>query len=454
VRTRIIGLAVWAAVLAIALFGVPLAAGVLQYALAQERAELERTANEVAIAVAADVEPGEELEDVPEAGAVEVTVYDKHGVRVGGTGPDGDPPEVAEALDGGVGVAGRDGDLIVAVRVTHDAEVIGVARAAVPRSGVVGPVVLIWAAMAGLAGLAVGAVWLLARRQARRLARPLEELAVSAHRLGDGDFSVRNRTEDIPEIDAVGTALNTTAVRLDDMLARERAFSADASHQLRTPLAGLRLRLEAALEKPDHDLRPAIIASLTDADRLENTIEELLNLARETSTSGRPVDMRGLLEEIERDWRARLEMRGRRIQLTLDPRTPRPHASAAAVRQVLTVLIDNAATHGAGTVEVAVREAANAVAIDVSDEGGGVGKPEPELFARRADVANGHGIGLALARRLAEAEGGRLQLTRPAPPVFTLLLAAEGEGRGPAEEREEGYRDVRTSGSGAASSSR
>ena len=97
-------------------------------------------------------------------------------------------------------------------------------------------------------------------------------------------------------------------------------------------------------------------------------------------------------------------------------------ASAAAVRQVLAVLVDNAARHGSGTVGVRVREAADAVAIDVSDQGRGVHEPEHVLFARRPATARPHGIGLALARRLAEAENGRLTLTRPSPPVFTLLL--------------------------------
>jgi signal transduction histidine kinase len=118
--------------------------------------------------------------------------------------------------------------------------------------------------------------------------------------------------------------------------------------------------------------------------------------------------------------------------------------SAAAVRQVLTVLVDNAATHGRGTITVAVREAAAAVAIDVGDEGAGV--HEPELFARRAD---GHGIGLALARRLAEAEGGRLQLTRAAPPIFTLLLPVGSE-----PERDWAYSESSGSDPGASSSSR
>lgn len=424
-RTRIIGLAVWAAVLAIVLFGIPLAVGVLRYALAQERSELERTANEVAIGVAADVTPGEQLEGLPDTdtGSAVVAVYDEHGERIGGAGPVSGDPEVAEALDGDVASAGRDGKLIVAVPVTRDGDFIGVARAEVPRSKILEQVAVIWAGMAGLAGIAVGAVWLIARRQARRLARPLEQLAVTAHQLGDGDFSVRARANDIPEIDAVGAALNNTALRLDDMLARERAFSVDASHQLRTPLAGMRLRLEAALERPDQDLRTAITASLTSADRLEQTIDELLSLARGSSADHeRSVDLAQLLGEIERDWSPRLETQGRGIRLTVDPRAPQPRASAAAVRQVLTVLVDNAANHGAGTISVGVREAPDAVAVDVGDDGAGVRQPEPELFARRSATANGHGIGLALARRLAEAEGGRLQLTRPAPPIFTLLL--------------------------------
>jgi signal transduction histidine kinase len=428
VRTRIVGLAVWVSVLTVALFGVPLAVAVWQYALVDERSDLERTASSVAIAVAADVLREEPVDDSAWTGDTAIGVYDDEGTRIAGRGPRSGGSAVDDALGGEPSIDIDDGSLVVAVPVSHDAEVIGAVRAMAPRGTVVRQVAFTWAGMVALAAVVITAVWLVARRQARRLALPLEQLSLAARRLGDGDFSVRTRQEDIAEIDAVGTSLNTTAARLDDLLARERAFSADASHQLRTPLAGLRLRLEAALERSDNDLRPAIRASLADADRLEQTIDELLALARDTrSTSAQPVDLDELIVELDRDCRTRLARDGRTMQILRDPRTPPPLASAAAVRQVLRVLLDNAALHGAGTVTIAVRESTDAVAIDVSDNGPGIPMPEPELFARRNGRAGGHGIGLALARRLAEAEGGRLYLSRPAPPTFTLLLRVSPE---------------------------
>jgi signal transduction histidine kinase len=325
--------------------------------------------------------------------------------------------------------------VMAAVPVTHGEDVIGAVLVTQQRSHVLGEVGLVWGAMAGLAAAAVIVTWLVAREQARRLARPLEDLEESARRLGDGDFSVRTRRGGIEEIDAVGAALDTTAIRLDDLLARERAFSADASHQLRTPLAGMRLRLEAALERTDADPRQAIAASLVDADRLEAIIDELLGLARagQAASTG-PVDLDTLLGELAPEWAARLALHGRDLAVRVDSDAPDARASGAAVRQVLGVLVDNATMHGRGTVTVTVREAAGAVAVDVSDEGPGVQDPEGVLFSRQADRRDGHGIGLALARRLVEAEQGRLTLTRVSPPVFTLLLptAARGEDAVPA----------------------
>jgi signal transduction histidine kinase len=435
VRTRIVTLAVLSSVLAICLFAVPLGVAVMQFAVQDQREDLLRIASDVAIRVSGDVFDEDSVDrDDLEYGhrygdAAQVAVYDEDGERLAGYAPGRTDRVLRRALDGDVSVRTGREHLAAAVPVTHSDEVIGAAVATAPRSAVLGPVALIWAGMAGLAASAVTVVWLVARRQARRLARPLEDLEQRAQRLGDGDFSARSRRGGIKEIDAVGAALDSTAVRLDDLLARERAFSADASHQLRTPLAGLRLRLEAALERPDSDARPAIAASLVDADRLEAIIDELLALARagRIAPAG-PTGLPALLQELSPEWAARLALHGRDLDVQMEPGAPDARASTAAVRQVLAVLVDNATTHGRGTVTVTVREASGAVAIDIADEGPGVRISEAVLFTRRADERDGHGIGLSLARRLAEAEQGRLELTRPSPPVFTLLLPAEPSG--------------------------
>src|SRR5919107_2654761 len=427
-RTRIVALAVLAAVVALGLFGIPLAAAVAHDAETDARIELSRAAQSVAQIVVRDLVYGPD-DAVPSAelfhtaDGAELTVYDDEDELIVGSGPSTDDPQVQQALNGAVSLEQHDGHLVVAVPVTDDEHLLGAVRLATSLDAVDSQVELTWLAMTGLAALAVGAVWVIARYQARRLAGPLETLSDAARRLGEGDFSVRATPVQVPEIDAVGGALNSTAIRLDELLARERAFSADASHQLGTPLSGLRLRLEAALDGPTSDLRPAVAAGVGDIDRLENIIGELLALARDTRDTA-PLDLLDLVSQVVPDWSTRLAADDRQLIVADDSHTACGVASASAVRQILTVLLDNAVTHGSGTVTVLVRDAAGAVAVDVCDQGIGISTPDAELFARRSRYAAGHGIGLALARRLAEAEGGRLRLTRPSPPTFTLLLPA------------------------------
>ena len=198
-----------------------------------------------------------------------------------------------------------------------------------------------------------------------------------------------------------------------------------ASHQLRTPVAGLRLELEAALEDPDADLRSAISGAVGTADRLEEIITDLLELTGRRPGRGPDVDLPALVEETRRTWHGPLAVQGRVLRVVIDP-APSPAASAAAVRQILAVLVENAIHHGAGTVTITVRDAAGACAVDVADAGSGiVGDDDPFGPAESA----GHGIGLPMARRLAEAEGGRLILSRAVPPVFTLVLRLAPLGR-------------------------
>ncbi|WP_329056429.1 HAMP domain-containing histidine kinase [Amycolatopsis sp. NBC_01488] len=421
-RRRIISLTVLAALVATVLFALPLFIAAMQYYRDDTKSELERAADAVALAVSDELTAGRtpavpRLDDEAEA---ETGIYGPDVRLLAGHGPAVGGSVERQAASATVDVVlGREADeVVLAVPVISGSRVTGVVRAALPMSELRLRVALTWLGMAGLAIAAIGVSWLLARRVTTRLVRPLEELAAAAGRLGDGDFTARGPRAGITEIDRVGEALDATATRIGETLERERAFSAEASHQLRNPLTGLRLQLEAALETPDADPHAAIRAGIASADRLERTIEDLLALGRERRAPRAELDLEALLEEVRQAGEALLAPHGRTLRIIReDPPTAR--VAAAAVRQVLGVLLDNAATHGRGTVTLVARDAGDALAIDVADEGPDLGETDPF-----ATAAAGHGIGLPLARSLAEAEGGRLRLSRPDPPTFTLLLPA------------------------------
>jgi signal transduction histidine kinase len=427
VRRRIVTLAVVAAVLAITLFGAPLGYAVAASFLGDEAAEAEHVADVAAIGVAVQLARGEQVTALPSSGTdVVLALYGPDGTRVTGEGPAHADGVVQDAAGGEVATdADAAGGLAVAVPVTDGTTVTGVIRAASPYPGVWLRIAGAWGVMLALGMVAVGATWLLALRQARRLTAPLESLVGTAQRLGEGDFSVRTTASGIPEIDAAGSALDVTADRLDDLVTRERAFSSNASHQLRTPLTGLRLTLETAIDAPDRAQRAAVVRALDSADRLERTIGDLLSLARHTPRERAALPLGALVADWTAAWTPVLEGRGRQLEVTVAPALPVAHASGAAVRQVVDVLLDNAVVHGSGVTGLVVRDAGATVAIDVTDEG--EGPPDADgVFRSRDGSSPEHGIGLALARALAEAEGGRLVLSRARPPVFSLLLPAAG----------------------------
>jgi signal transduction histidine kinase len=431
VRRRIVTLTVVAAMLAIGLFGLPFAVAVAKYYVDNESAVLERAADSSALSVCDDLATGDRIPVLPaDADKHRVGLYTPEGKLIAGSGPVSADPVVlaAKGTDFASGDVGE--DLVIAVPVLSGVTVTGIVRAATPHQELRRRTILTWLAMGGSAVLAVATTWLVARRLAARLAGPLEELSIAAHRFGEGDFTVRASHAGIAEIDQVAAALNTTADRVTETLERERAFSADVSHQLRTPLTGLRLQLEAALVSPGVDVRAALVSGIASADRLERTIDDLLALARQPRTQHSPVDLDALFDELRQCRESLLADQGRTLRVDYLGAPP-PQASAPAVRQILGVLLDNAVTHGQGAVTVTARDAGGALAIDVACEGPSLGS-DLDPFTPRRGAPTGHGIGLSLARGLAEAEGGRLRLTTPSPPTFTLLLPI-GTGNGGAE---------------------
>ena len=411
------------AAVAVLLFAVPLALVIQRNYRDEEMLRLQR--DTVAATRAIDVGTGADPIELP-ASRDALAVYSAGGRRIAGrSGPATADAVVRESLRDGKPAQRDDGGrLTVAVPLVVGERVTGAVRAERDDAAATEAARDVWwtllAVAAGVVGLAVLAALVLGRR----LARPLERLAVEARRLGQGDFSVRAERSGVPEVDDVAAALDAAAARLGDLISRERAFSSDASHQLRTPLAALRIELESI--ELSGDSAPEIAAALAQVDRLQHTIDTLLTVARDTARSDAVTALRPLLDEVESRWRGRLAADGRPLAVRVEPAGAMARVSGPVLNEILEVLIDNAYRHGAGAVAIHVREASGSLAVDVADEGAGLPGSTEAAFARRS--GNGHGIGLALARSLADAEGGRLTVTRAAPePVFTLLLPAADE---------------------------
>jgi len=408
---------------AVVLFAVPLAFALTNLYREQEVVRLERAAAEVSETIPASFPRTSDPVELPRVHGRRVTLYDRSLDRVTGPGPARGDTVVREALHGDVRDAQVGNSLVVGSPVTRGEHVVGALRIETPASTVTHRTWNAILVMAGIAAFVIAISAAIATWEARRLTRPVERLARDAVRLGDGDFTVHTTSSGVPELDSVSAALGATADRLDQMVARERTFSEDASHQLRTPLAGLRVTLEAAKLDPTADLGVALDAALTQVDRLEQTIDDLLELARERPTQRPPIDLGPVLSSLDDDWHGRLAVESRPLNVIADRDLPRPEVSDRTLRQILDVLVDNAWRHGGGAITVHARGAASGVVIEVTDEGAGLDGDITAVFGRRAPGATHHGIGLALARSLAEADGLRLSLTERGPhPVFALFL--------------------------------
>lgn len=420
-RRRLTGLAVLTSSLAVLLFALPLAIAVARYLASDERSELQRIAATVAASVHGDLSPATAAGNPALHGEQSVTLYGPTGTRVFGPGAELGGPLVTAALAGRAETSGAQGRLTAAAAISDGDAVIAAVTVSTPVSDLNRRIRQAWTEMAAAALLAVAVAGIAARRYSRRLSTPLEQLADSARRLGNGQPG-NLRASSIPEVDTVAHALNDSAGKLSAARDRERRFTADASHQLRTPLTALRMELETGLIDDRADLRSAMSRALIATERLQDTIETLLRLARDLP-AGSSV-LAEVLRRLHDRWAGPLATENRPLRIELDAHASETvQCSASALDEILDVLLDNAARHGTGAVTVAVRSLSGGVAIDVSNPGPAITTAADQLFQRRNPSARGHGIGLALARSLAEADGARLTLTSANPPTFTVVLA-------------------------------
>ncbi|MFC8915154.1 ATP-binding protein [Streptomyces sp. NPDC047821] len=329
------------------------------------------------------------------------------------------PIEIGERPEGSVIRGVAQGDRGVTVTVEES-------RSTVTRE--VGRTLLI---IGAVALLAVIAAVLLAVRQANRLASPLTDLAETAERLGSGDPRPRHKRYGVPELDRVADVLDASAERIARMLTAERRLAADASHQLRTPLTALSMRLEEISETDD----PATVKeeahiALTQVERLTDVVQRLLTNSRDPRTgSAIAFDLDEVVKQQIEEWRPAYRSAGRAV-VRSGKVGMRAVGTPGAVAQVLAALIENSLMHGGGTVALRTRVTGNQAVVEVTDEGPGV-PPDlgARIFERTISGRNSTGIGLAVARDLAEADGGRLELLQQQPPVFALFLSREARSR-------------------------
>jgi signal transduction histidine kinase len=444
-RRQILTMTALAVTLAVVLFGVPLGIVARSLINADQRQTLERTALRGAITVSNDALLSADPIELPPTGTdVTLGIYDTDGRLVAGEGPDAPADVIQDPQAADIGDSSTPSEIVVVVPVSDQEHVIAVARAASPRSAVQRRVAETWALMAGAAVAAVAAAIGMAGARVRRLTEPLDRLTQTAEDLGNGNLAARAPHSGVDEIDRTGTALNRTASQLQDLIEHERQFTERASHQLRTPLTGLRLALDSALASHGTDIRDAAREALSVTEDLERTIDDVLAVSRAGSQPSERIDATQVLDDVLRRWRPQLRAASRDLVVEAhDP--PVAHASASAVRQILDVLVDNALRHGRGTVTVTARSSSQALAIDVVDQGSTAGRLLVPL-ASSPDRPSGR-IGLRMAQSLADSQDGRLLHDHTAPTTrFTLLLPADVESGPDVDPNKQGHRDADKSG--------
>jgi signal transduction histidine kinase len=271
----------------------------------------------------------------------------------------------------------------------------------------------------GLAAIGIAALiagMLLAFWLAGSLSRPLTRLAAAAKRLGEGDLSARaGEVSGGSEVEELGHSFDEMADRLERSVQAQREFVANASHQLRTPLTAMKLRLEGAIaDAPDDELRGRLEAADREVDRLSVIVDRLLVMAREIEEGiSSQVDLRDAMDRAVVRWSERAGLRDSAVLARGDGGSAR--VDPTDLDQILDNLLDNATAYAHGEVTLESGGSNGRVFVAVQDRGPGIASEDlarvTERFYRGRGVpSGGSGLGLAIARQLAEKWGGTLSV--------------------------------------------
>lgn len=334
--------------------------------------------------------------------------------------------------------------LATGVPIIHDGRTAGAVRVTQSVSAVHRAVLRVELAIA-LIGLIVLALGLLAASLlAGHIGRPLRRLEAVARRVAQGDVRARADVEGSLEQRSLSTSFNEMTDRIARLLNAEQDFVADASHKLRTPLTGLRLRLEEARTLAvGPDATAELTAAIGEVDRLSHTVDELLLLSRagERPLAGAPVKLGDVVIDALGRWRPQAAERGIALVHRSDGDPGTVWAARADLERALDALLENALRYSSSGSTVTIVGAPGR--IEVRDRGPGVSTDERELVFERfrrgsAGMAGppGHGLGLPIARELVREWGGEVTIEgREGGGTAAILVLDRSDTQGEGHDR-------------------
>lgn len=330
-----------------------------------------------------------------------------------------DRPEITAALSGQLSSDVRYSTTLgvdlryVAAPVVKDERIVAATRLSLPESQVDDVIQRTRLSLAAFVVAVVLAAALIAWIIASSIAGPLQRVAEVAEELPDDLEARADETKGPPEVRVVARTLNRTAERLARLLRRQQQVAADASHHLRTPLTGVRLRLEAIEDtSPDEVIRRDAAAAISEVDRLNRRIDQILALARSDAGQGaEPVDAGAAAADRVAHAEAAAAARGIALGIDVGTDVPLVLAPRGALDRAIDELLGNALAYARTRITVTVQRDGSAVRIDVEDDGPGIPEAERarifDRFTRGSEAApGGSGLGLALVRESALAAGG------------------------------------------------
>ncbi|WP_416984313.1 sensor histidine kinase [Streptomyces sp. T028] len=307
--------------------------------------------------------------------------------------------------------------------VTVPAEGDAAVRIVYSTSDMTGRLWSIWGFRAGLAVFVLAAAAAIGAYAARRITRPLRELNSMASKFSDGDLTARSPVTGPAETQTLARTLNQGAERLDTLVASQRIFVADASHQLRTPLTALRLSLDNIADGVDDEfVREDVEQATAEVVRMSRLVNGLLVLARAEAkvTAAEPLPLMDIVDERLTVWRPAADERGVTIALMGGGVDGRPSvlASPGHLDQVLDNVLSNAleVSPDGATITVRMESVGQELVLSVADEGPGMSDAEKsrafDRFWRGQGLTgrSGSGLGLAVVKQLVTDDGGTVSL--------------------------------------------